>query len=536
MTEKLTIVSPAGVVVSDRRIADVALAGDWGSARVALVDNSKPGAVPLLNGVADGLHVPDDHRFVIEKDVSTIAMTEEQLAQIRENADVVFLAVGNCGSCCSWTCRDAVTVTADLGIPAVLIVTTPFAEIARHLANSLGYPQLPTVVVEHPVGDLPYDVVHGRGLAQADRVRTMLSGSVSAPDVVDQPTTDGETFVVSADQADIDAFFLEKAWSDGLPVVAPTVDRVDAMLGGHLDRADDVVAAVAPAFGGATYRAIAANAVMAGCLPEYFAVLVAAVRGVCAPEFNLGAIQATTHPVGPMIMVSGPVAGAIGMNSGTNAFGPGNRANATIGRALRLVLMTIGKGVPGVTDRATMGQPGKYTFCFAENAVESPWEPYHAGRGYSADTSVVTVFGAEGPQNINDLASVTGKELLKTITGTMLHPGSNHHQFHVTEPFLALSPEHAAVLSRSGFTRESLQEFLFEHARLPISAYSQEKVDRYLVRVRPDWFGPANQGGVVPLAESPDAFQIAVVGGPGTHSMFVPSFGGTVAVSTVVEP
>jgi hypothetical protein len=531
-TTDIVIHSPAGPTVENRRIRRPRFEGSWQTARIALIDNSKHGAVPLLEGLADGLRIPEGRRTVVNKLVATKPLTDAELGEVGENADLAIVAVGNCGSCCSWACHDAVTIAAKLGIPSVVVITTPFANIAAQIARSMDYPDLPTVVVEHPVGDIPYEIVYQRAFEKAGWVRSELETAAAAPGEADAPAAAIETFAIGRDQEDVDQFFLGRNWSDGLPIVAPTAERVSAMLGRHLARADEIVGRVPTGLGAASLRAIAVNAVMAGCRPEYFDVLVAAVKAVCAPEFNLHAIQATTHPVGPMIMVNGPIAERIGMNSGTNVFGQGNRANATIGRALRLVLITIGQGVPGHTDRATMGQPGKYSFCFAENEAESPWEPYHVSRGFAASDSVVSVFGSEGPMNMNDLASDT--ELLKTFIACMLQPGSNHHQFPTTEPFLAISPEHAARLARIGFTRRSLQEYLYEHAEQPVSVHSAQKIEKLMARCRPQWFGPENTTGVAKLADRPDDYRIAIVGGPGTHSMFIPSFGDTVSVSVKV--
>ncbi|MGH3756886.1 UGSC family (seleno)protein [Actinophytocola sp.] len=543
MGDKISVYRPTGPARSAERVVASGLRRSWESTTVALVDNGKPGALALLTGIADELDIPAERRVMVPKQIASRPMNDDELRTIKENCDAAILAVGNCGSCTSWTCHDAITVTSDFGIPAALIVTTPFIHIGQHVSRSLGYPDLPMVAVEHPVGDLPFEVIRARGAKSAIAVREALLGvadraaapAATAPTDAPAETGDAELLVVERDQAAIDELYQANNWSDGLPIVAPTEERITAMLGRHAARADEVVGTVATGYGVATLRAIAVNAVMAGCSPEYFDVVVAAVKGVVDPAFNLHALQATTHPVGPMILVNGPVAAKIGMNAGTNAMGQGNRANATIGRALRLVLITIGRCVPGVTDRATFGNPGKYTFCLAENESASPWEPFHVSRGLAAADSAVTVFGAEGTHNMNDPASVSSTGLLKTFVGCMCTPGSNHHQFPRTEPLVVLAPEHATLLAREGFTRASLQEYFFQNARIPLAAFSAERIERFLSRRRPVWFGPGNTTRVAALADSPSDFLIAVSGGPGTHSVFVPSFGGTAAVTVPVE-
>ncbi|MER3419161.1 MAG: hypothetical protein C4290_00950 [Chloroflexota bacterium] len=181
-----------------------------------------------------------------------------------------------------------------------------------------------------------------------------------------------------------------------------------------------------PRQGEATVERIAINAVMAGCRPEYLPVVIAAVEAMADPDFNLDGVQATTHPVAPLVIVNGPAARELGINCGYNCYGQGTRANATIGRAIRLILMNIGGGLPGTGDRSTQGSPAKYSYCVAENEDANPWEPLHVERGYSRDTSTVTVIGCEGPHNIQEHYSNTGEGILLTITGAMGQAGSNN--------------------------------------------------------------------------------------------------------------
>ena len=174
-----------------------------------------------------------------------------------------------------------------------------------------------------------------------------------------------------------------------------------------------------------TIQAMAANAVMAGCKPEYFPVVTAAMRGVLDPDFNLHGTLATTHSCAPMVMVSGPIRKELNINCGSNCFGQGWQANATIGRALGLMLLNIAGAKPGEMDRSTQGNPAKFTFCFGENEEENPWTPYHVQRGFAPTDSVVTVMSGEGPHNLNDHGSTTGDGLLTTFAGGMANPGAN---------------------------------------------------------------------------------------------------------------
>ncbi len=322
-----------------------------------------------------------------------------------------------------------------------------------------------------------------------------------------------------------DAFYAE-GWTDGLPIVPPTMERVAAMLR-YCDRPpDEVLGRVAPRYGAATPTRVAANAVMAGCRPEYFPVVLAAVDALMAPEFNLYALQTTTHQCAVLTIVNGPIAREIGVNSGHNVFGPGWRANAAIGRAVRFVLLNIGGGRPGEVDMATIGQPGKFTYCIAENEDANPWEPLHVERGFASDVSTVTLVGAEGPHNVNDPESLSAESLLTTIAGTMAVTGANHVYF-AGEPIVVLCPEHAVMIARDGLTKAGVKRFLHEHARVPIERFSRENAERQMPVKWPDLFGGDHRDVRIPLARRPDDHMVIVAGGVGKHSAFIPTFGAT---------
>src|SRR5918912_1377125 len=205
----------------------------------------------------------------------------------------------------------------------------------------------------------------------------------------------------------------------GLPDVPPTRERVLRMLEGTSRDPAEVVAVVPPDLVECTVEKVAVNAVLAGCRPEYLPVVLAAVEAACTDEFNAHGLLATTYFSGPVVIVNGPVARAIGMNAGINALGQGNRANATIGRALQLVIRNVGGGRPGEVDRATLGNPGKYTFCFAEDEAGSPWEPLHVERGLPPTSSAVTLFAGEGPRGVVDQLSRTPESLARSLAGAL---------------------------------------------------------------------------------------------------------------------
>jgi len=317
------------------------------------------------------------------------------------------------------------------------------------------------------------------------------------------------------------ALFEERGWGDGLPLVAPTEERVRAMLGGRDPAAE--VAILPPRFGKATNHALAVNAVLAGCLPAVFPVVTTAIRALAGPEINLQGVQATTHPVAPLVIVHGDAVAALGFNAGRGTFGPGNRANATVGRAVRLALLHIGGAYPGRGDQSTQGQPAKYTYCIAENTAESPWEAYPRACGVDA-ASAVTVHCGAGPHNFHDMESETAAPILEKGASAFTSLGSNNACVSEAECFVVLCPEHAATIASEGWTRRDVQSFLYERARLPAAVFRRAFDVR---RWRP-WMQASVDGeGLLPMTDHPDNYRVLVAGGAGKHSCVVPSWGVT---------
>jgi hypothetical protein len=265
--------------------------------------------------------------------------------------------------------------------------------------------------------------------------------------------------VTLAEAEDEAEAMFERGWTDGLPVVPPTETRVARMLEGTTRRPDDIVAVVPPDLVACTVEKVAVNAVMAGCKPEYLPVVLAAVEAACTDEFNAHGLLATTYFSGPVVLVNGPIATAIGMNSGGNAFGQGNRANASIGRALQLVIRNVGGGRPGEVDRATLGNPGKYTFCFAEDEAGSPWEPMSVERGFAPGASTVTLFAGEGPRGVVDQLSRTPDSLARSFAACLRSVA--HPKLPIAfDAFLVVSPEHGRVFRDAGWSKARLREEL----------------------------------------------------------------------------
>ncbi len=245
----------------------------------------------------------------------------------------------------------------------------------------------------------------------------------------------------------------DRGWTDGLPVVPPTPERVLRMLRGTDRDPAEVVAVVPPDLVACTVEKVAVNAVLAGCLPEHLPVVLAAVEAACAEEFALHGLLATTYFSGPVVVVNGPVARRLGMNSGVNALGQGNRANATIGRALQLVVRNVGGGRPGEVDRATLGNPGKYTFCFAEREHDSPFAPLAADRGVTG--SAVTVFAGSGVQPVVDQLSRDPASLARSFAAC-LRVNAHPKLPMAFDAMLVVSPEHGRVLREAGWDRARL--------------------------------------------------------------------------------
>jgi hypothetical protein len=351
------------------------------------------------------------------------------------------------------------------------------------------------------------------------------AGAVAAevPATVDEHTTFDE----------VNEYFYERGWTDGLPIVPPTDERVDAMLAGMSWRqADHLIGIVPPRMGYATLRQVAVNAVMAGCQPDYLPVVVAALQAVSEPEYGLSHRQTTTHAGAPLIIVNGPTVQRLRINCGRGAFGPGWRANATIGRALRLVLVNVGGAGPGV-DASQTGHPGKYTYCIAEYEAANPWEPLHVERGFEAEQSVVTVVNTEAPHSMTENVQTDPDEIMRTFASGMATLGVNNLYSQGT-PVLALGLEHAGYFSAAGWTKQDVQRAVFERARQPwglVKNRGKSKGPRF-----PEFVDRTDDNSMVPIIREPRDLIVIVVGGAGGKSMFLPTAGGqSLAVSKAIE-
>ena len=348
-------------------------------------------------------------------------------------------------------------------------------------------------------------------------------------------TASGTCFEAEDDFEAANEYFHQHGLTDGLPIVPPTPQRVERMLTFCKHPWDQPVAKIAPRNGEATPLRLAANAVMAGCLPEHFPLVMLAIEAMVEERFNLYGMQTTTHSCAPLIIVNGPVAKELGMNSGHSAFGSGTRSNATIGRAIRLALVNVGGAIPGTGDMATYGTPTKFSYCAAENEAANPWQPLHVERGFPADASTVTVVAADGPHNINDHESATAEGILKTMAGTMATVGVQDVHHPRAEPVLLFCPEHAATVAKDGVSKQDVKQYLYEHARVPLNKFSDENIKNRLQTRFPGRYENADPNTLVPLISSPDNLIVVVIGGAGKHSAFMPTFGNTRSVTRMLQ-
>lgn len=261
-----------------------------------------------------------------------------------------------------------------------------------------------------------------------------------------------------------------RMFGDALPVAPPTVEKVEAMIGG-LDRRE-VIARIPPCYGEATVEKIAANAVMAGCEPKMMRVLIPLMRAAADERFNAHGVQATTHFAAPLIVVNGPVRGELGFHSRQNVFSNVARANSTLGRALQLVLLNIGGARPTGIDMSALGNPGKFSYCIAENEEENPWEPLHVTEGLARDQSAVALFAAEAPHGVSEHKSRTARGVLKAITYSLATVWS-YRACMGFEAMVVLCPEHVKTIHRDGFSKKDVRDFLFENTGVPLRCYDE---------------------------------------------------------------
>ena len=329
-------------------------------------------------------------------------------------------------------------------------------------------------------------------------------------------------------------YCFERGWSDGLPVVPPTAERVYRMLQATTRDADEELGRMPSLLTACTVEKVAINAVMAGCKPEYLPAVLAAVEAALDPAFCLHGLLATTWFSGPMVIVNGPARKAMGMNWAGNVLGQGNRANASIGRALQLTVRNVGGGKPQETDISTFGHPGKLAMCLAEDEEQSPWEPLHVSLGHALDDSVLTVVGTEGPHSVMSVTDAddpdTVDRLIRSLAVAVGSLAANNAHFHRGTAVIALNPDHAGVFGAAGLSRADVQQRLWKashHSRSTLRTYN------------PSFAGRGNDDDLFPSVRTPQDLLLLVAGGGGLYSTVFPSWGagshGNIAITELID-
>lgn len=416
------------------------------------------------------------------------------------------------------------------------VCTEAFASLGHAEAAALGVPALPIIAVpidvrvnvalaEKATNDAIDELVHIL-TDPRDKVIERYKDKHSGAELEQRlgrpkPVVSSEPVEGPASFEEASAFFYEKGWTDGLPIIPPTEEAVQRMLA-YTDREhQEVIGEVPPRWGKATVERIAINAVMAGCRPEYLPIIIHATEILARPEFDIFSAQATTNPVAPLTLINGPIATELAINGSFNLFGPGWRANATIGRALRFILVNIGGGIPGTTDKAIHGQPAKYTFCIAENEAESPWEPYHVEKGFHRDVSTVTLVGVQATHNVIVLDN-SPQSTLEISADAMCTIGVNT-MYYGGKPILVLNPRLADYLARDGYSKDDVKRYLFEHARAPVSKFPIGTLPQ--LKQRRSHYDFSSPNTLIPVCDRWEDISILVCGGGGTHVQYLPTFG-----------
>jgi len=321
-------------------------------------------------------------------------------------------------------------------------------------------------------------------------------------------------------------FYYTRGWTDGLPVIPPTEEAIEAMLDAAGLEPDHEITFIEHRQVSVTAEKTAINAVMAGCKPEYMPVIVAAIEGIGDSRYNYHGPSTSTGGSAVFLLVNGPIAKALEINHGDNLFGPGWRSNATIGRAVRLVMRNVIGTMPGQLDRSTLGHGGKYTYCIAEDEEKSPWLPVHVERGFQPEQSTATVFAALSPHQIYNQLSNTAEGILKTLCAHMrISAGAGRQPQYV----LVISGEHMKVMARQGWSKEDIKRYCFENSQTPVAELKR-------INLRDGTITPEDEGMMVPLVETPEDFIVVAAGGTaGAFSAYIPGWGGKRVTESVTK-
>lgn len=406
----------------------------------------------------------------------------------------------------------------------VTVATAPFVALAQIESRAWGW-EVPIAKIEHPLGGVQTDRLESRAQEVVDYFVSQAQGQARVAAGGTAHALSDPMLVAPSDPWEFYDFIQSKGYGDGLPVFHPTPDLIERMLRSAGVAADTFVGIIPPEKLQCSAQEVAANCVLAGLPDAAFPVVLGAIRAALQERFNLLGVLATTNPCATTVLVSGPITEELGMNAGASVYGPGNRMNASIGRAVRLAFQNLGGAWPGQVDKSTQGSPAKYTYCFAENLEDSPWGPYHVDRGFSESASTVTVIAPEGPHNMHDPASTSGDNFLQYVIGSITHCGHNN-LYHRGDTFMVFCPEHAQMLVRDGYDRERVRQEIFARARVTARAMGREAFE-HTVSQWPHKEEIDFETGTLSIVDSPEEINIVVAGGPGKHSSWLPTFGFT---------
>ncbi len=567
--ERLTVVNPVAVPERSTPAAEqfplAPRPSSLSGLTVGLFWNGKNHGDVALHRTAESLSkLFEGVRFVEylgEKGGLNRYASEEQQRRIIKECDVVVGTTADCGSCTSWLMRDMAAIEQQ-GVPTVAWVATGFMHDARWSSEIFGCPDLAVAEVPYPftnhdpttiaqmVDDATPAVIQGLTTqTSAERASSVFESITISPDP--ELTYEGRDLLDCFDA--MNRRFVEAGWSDGMPLVPPTRDKVDAMVAGSGRPGDEVVGVFAPGFGIGTVEKIAANAVMAGAPPAAMPVILAMAECVLDPSIGLRTFAMSTGPQAPVVMVSGPIAREIGMNSGVCALGPGSvsSVNVAIGRTLRLMMMNVGHSYPGISDMDTIGSAMKFSACVAENEERNPWEPFRVTQGFSAEQSTVTVNVPYGVCELFDFENHEPEALIESyatvsrnvvgspnpgvwLIKTPADPNAGYPFNGVYHNLIMMCPEHAEAFAAAGWSIEDVKSALHSASRVPFRQAMINKPMPLFKASHPELQFLLDHPDVpVSLYPSPECFQVFVVGAVAGRSLYF--HGGTVSVTKAVR-
>jgi hypothetical protein len=405
-----------------------------------------------------------------------------------------------------------------------MVCGTGFVSLGKKYANALGFEALPIIEVTDEVGHVSPEELSDIAKQIATQIPGLIEGyrknafsaAMSGSAEPNELVIDGDSDIDSKALSDL---FIDRGWSDGLPIISPTRERVEAMLKGARLQGDEILGVLPPRGGKATARKVAICAVMAGCDPVEFPIVVAAVYAISMPSFHFYSVQSTANARSPLIMVNGPIGKEAGLSNGHDLTPRGWKANISIARALRLVSITMA-GIKGVVANHTSGYLGRFVDCIRENEEENPWQPYHVEIGYPKEASVVTVFPAGPGSVVDDRGSTSPQSLLTTFAMTVASSG-NRSIWSPAEQLFLFAPTHAAYLASQDFSKADVKDFLYEVARVPLHQFPKDNLDS-LSKWHKKLFSHVSEHVTLPVVRDKQDFKVLVFGGVGPHSMYIP--------------